>query len=88
MRELLDKRECKALKGVSILLIMWHNLVLMMDDVVKVNEHTYNVQYTYEYDRFILAPKLFDHFRYNVTLGTHRSSRDNLYQWLWYSSQI
>ena len=45
MRALLDKRECKALKGVSLLIIMWHNLVLMMDDVVKVNEHTYNVMY-------------------------------------------
>lgn len=56
MRELLDKRECKALKGVSILLIMWHNLVLMMDDVVKVNEHTYNVQYTYDMIDSFLRP--------------------------------
>ncbi len=58
MRALLDKRECKALKGVSLLIIMWHNLVLMMDDVVKVNEHTYNVQYTYDMIDSFLHPSL------------------------------
>ena len=56
MRELLNKSECNALKGVSILIIMWHNLVLMLENVVKVNEHTYNVQYTHDMINSFMNP--------------------------------
>lgn len=56
MRELLNKNECNALKGVSILIIMWHNLVLMIDDVVQVNEHTYDVQNAYDMIYSFLHP--------------------------------
>lgn len=56
MRELLNRSECNALKGVSILIIMWHNLVLMIEDVVKVNEHTYDVQYAYDMINSLIHP--------------------------------
>lgn len=56
MSELLNKSECNALKGVSILIIIWHNLVLMNEDVVKVNEHTYNAQYAYDMINSFMHP--------------------------------
>lgn len=55
-RELLNKQECGALKGVSILLIMWHNMALMVEDVVKVNEHTYHPQYAFDMINSFMHP--------------------------------
>lgn len=55
-RDLLNKTECDTLKGVCILIIMWHNLVLMINDVVKVNEHSYNSQYVLDMINSYLHP--------------------------------
>ena len=71
-RELLNKQECGALKGVSILLIMWHNLALMVEGVVKVNEHTYNPQYAFDMINSILHPSrmtILDFLSHYVLIG-------------------